>query len=90
MNNNYDKIIKYSEELAPVEKEAIDEDLINLPRVWCFWEGYEAKEENTTDWTNSFKRLFNIKDLITFWQFWNNTIYSNFSEIFYNGNTFKL
>ncbi len=90
MNNNYDKIIKYSEELAPSEKEVVDEDLINLPRIWCFWEGYESKEEISSDWTNSFKRLIAIKDLIMFWQFWNNTIYSNFAEIFFNGSTFKL
>ena len=90
MNNNFDKIIKYSEELVPSEKDAVDEDLVNLSRVWTFWEGYEAKEENSIDWTNSFKKLFSFKDIISFWQFWNNTIYSNFAEIFFNGSTFKL
>lgn len=90
MNNNYDKIIKYSSDLVPNEKDAIDEDLINLPRLWTFWEGYEGKEEYSTDWTNSFKKVFSFKDILSFWQFWNNTIYANFSEIFYNGTNFKL
>ena len=70
MNNNYDKIIKYSNDIAPNEKNNVDQDLINLPRLWTFWEGYEA-EDNTIDWTNSFKKLFSLKDIITFWQFWN-------------------
>ena len=90
MNDNYDKIIKYSAEMSPTEKDNTDEDLINLPRVWTFWEGYEQKDDNSTDWSNSFKKLFTFKDIISFWQFWNNSFYSNFSEIFYNGETFKL
>lgn len=77
-------------DLAQNEKDYVDEDLINLPRLWAFWEGYEAKEENSTDWSNSFKKLLTLRDIISYWQFWNNTFYSNFSEIFFNGTDFKL
>ena len=84
------KVMTISE--VPTESESIDIELIKLPKKWALWEGYEnaitkevSKDNKDEDWKSSINKVFEFQDIITFWQLWNNSIFSRFSEIFNNG-----
>ena len=89
--NKYEENIKiYSTGDTPEESDTIDLELVKLPKTWGLWEGYENpakdnKENKDEDWKKSVKRVFEFNDIITFWQLWNNSIFSSFSDIFNNG-----
>ena len=91
---NKDEVISkvYSVGDAPLESDQIEWELVRLPKTWALWEGYEnqgkdnSKQENKNeDWKRSIKQVFEFNDIITFWQLWNNSPFSKFSEIFNNG-----
>ncbi len=81
---NGNKILTVNE--APNEEDFVLYESVLLNKKWCFFEGYENLAHNQNiDWKNLLKQVFSFNDIITFWQFWNNTNYSKFSEIFNNG-----
>ena len=91
MNKNEVNIKVYSAGEAPVESDQIEYELVKLPKTWALWEGYEnpvkdnSKENKDEDWKKSIYKVFEFNDIITFWQLWNNSQFSRFSEIFNNG-----
>jgi hypothetical protein len=70
---------------APQESSAIDQSLVKLQRTWVFWENYESKSGDKLEWSQSIKKIFSFNDIISLWQFLNNYLGSNPSNIFYNG-----
>jgi hypothetical protein len=88
--NKYEVNTKvYSAGDAPAESDQVELDLVKLPKTWALWEGYEPgkeqKENKDEDWKRSIKLVFEFGDIITFWQLWNNSPFSKFSDIFNNG-----
>ena len=81
---NGNKILTIKE--IPNEEDLVLYESVVLNKKWCFFEGYENVNYNQTiDWRTLVKEVFSFEDIITFWQFWNNSNYSKFSEIFNNG-----
>jgi hypothetical protein len=76
----------FSQVQAPVESDQVELSKVALQRTWVFWENYEEKyKDKSLDWSQSIKQIFTFKDIISFWQFWNEYPGSNPSNIFYNG-----
>ncbi len=50
----------------------IDINMVEFQREWVLWENYQAKEGKIEDWKEQIKQVASFKDLLTFWQFWNN------------------
>ncbi len=77
-------------DVPETEKETVELEKVEFERSWSFWETYEEKVKSSqTDWGVLIKKIFTFKDLVTFWQFWNNYPGSNFSEVFFNGEQLK-
>ena len=91
MDSKDEKVKVKTSSDAPEESDLIDFDLVKLPKKWALWEGYEnpiteaSKDNKDEDWKSSLKKVFEFEDIVTFWQLWNNSIFSRFSEIFNNG-----
>ena len=84
MKNSATNVLSVNE--VPYEANTVLYESVELNRRWCFFEGYENVTYNQTiDWKTLVKQVFSFDDIITFWQFWNNSIYSKFSEIYNNG-----
>lgn len=75
-------ILKTSEGV-PKESQTISIDAVKFPKTWTIWEGYAAKEKKLS-YEESMKPIFDIDNLITFWQFWNHYPGSNPMKIFFN------
>ena len=77
-------------DIPEIENTTVDEEMVTFSRNWTFWETYEAKNKSSNiGWGGTIKKIFSFKDIISFWQFWNNYPGSNFSEVFYNGEKLK-
>ena len=66
-----------------------EREKVLLNRSWSFWENYETKNREETDYSKLLKEIFTFNDLISFWQFWNKYPGSDTKQIFYNGECIK-
>ena len=71
-------IIKETESNIPVSA-------ITFNRTWVFWESY-IKKKGKLNWKDSYKKIFEFNDIITFFKFWNSYPGNDIKNIFYNGN----
>lgn len=63
----------------------IDISKVKFARDWVFWENYQLKDNNPSNWEDSMKEVVEFSDLITFWQFWNNYPGSNPKNFVFDG-----
>jgi len=77
-----------------IELDKIEKEVVEFQRSWVIWENYalDAPKPNMTmgdaDYNERIKSIFNISDLITFWQFWNRYPGANPQNFFYDGEKF--
>ena len=86
-----DKVLTLTLSDVPQESNLLDYELVKLSRKWSLWEGYETpakesgKDSKDEEWKTLIRKVFEFEDIISFWQLWNNSIFSCISEIFNNG-----
>jgi hypothetical protein len=66
----------------------IDKDLVEFQREWVLWENYQMKDGKSIPWEESIKQIVSFKDVITFWQFWNNYHCANPKNFIFDGERF--
>jgi hypothetical protein len=82
-------------QVVPENSELVEKRMVKFQRTWVFWENYFTDNSNQTgdkdkDWNAQIKKVYNFKDLITFWQFWNAYPGSNPKDLFFDGERFML
>jgi hypothetical protein len=82
MNKNE---IILSQVQAPEEAEVIESEKVKLNSTWVMWENYEDPTGAKLEYNQSLKKLYEISDIISFWQFWRYYPGSTPFNIFYNG-----
>jgi hypothetical protein len=86
-----DNVKVYTLSDVPQESNSIEFNIVRLTKKWALWEGYETppkeggKESKDDEWKSTIRKVFEFEDIVSFWQLWNNSIFSNFSQIFNNG-----
>jgi len=74
----------------------VELEKVILPKKWAFWEGYDfqikekSEVKSKDDWKKTLKKIYEFEDIITFWQHYNNSPFSKFSEIFNNGQRIRF
>lgn len=84
---NETKILDSSQAISE-ESIPIDVNLVEFQREWVLWENYQLKEGKFSSWEDSIKQIVCFKDLITFWQFWNNYHCSSPRNFIFDGERF--
>ena len=54
-----------------------------LKYQWTIWEQYEVESGADADYEKSMRKVASFKNIISFWQIWNNLPHSNPSKNFF-------
>ena len=74
--------------ITPEKKNEILLNDVEFSKSWTFWETYTLKSSEL-NYNDSNKLIFKWKDIISFFQFWNQYPGKDIKNIFYDGNTVK-